>query len=83
MKAARILVLATAFAAGGAAAYFICAVQDQEKKKPEALLAKSTISTLSSEIRSLFGANTVSDRIAGRKAVPAAPALAFAATMAS
>ena len=77
MKAARILVLGIALAAGGAAAYFIGAGED---KKPVAPLAKNTISALSFAIRSQFGANTITDWV--RSAVSALPASVFAATIA-
>ena len=80
MKAARIFVLGLAFAAGGAAAYFIGA---GEEKKPQAPIAKSTISTLSFAIRSLFGAYTTTDGIAERGTTSAPSASMFAATIAS
>jgi hypothetical protein len=80
MKAARILILGIAFAAGGAAAYFISA---GEGKKPQAPVAKRTISTLSFAIRSLFGGFTITDGIAERKTASAPSALVFAATIAS
>jgi hypothetical protein len=80
MKAARILVLSVALAAGGAAAYIIGA---GEHRQPQAPLAKSTISALSFAIRSLFGANTISDGVTERRTVSAPPASVFAATIAS
>jgi len=80
MKAARILVLGVALAAGGAAAYFIGA---GEAKAPYAPLAKSSISALSFAIPSLFGAHTLIDGSIERRTVFAPPASVFAPTIAS
>ena len=80
MKAARIFVLGLAFAAGGAAAYFIGA---GEEKKPQIPVAQSTVSTRSFAIRSLFGAYTITDGVTERSAVFAPPASVLAPTIAS
>ena len=80
MKAARILVLGVALAAGGAAAFLIGAGED---RKPQAPLAKSTISALSFALRSLLDANTISDGDTERKTVSAPSASVSAATIAS
>jgi hypothetical protein len=78
MKAARILVLGIALAAGGAAAYFIGAGEDTN---PQAPLAKSRISALPSAIR--FGADTITDGVTDCSTVSAPFASVFAATIAS
>ena len=64
MKAARLLVLGAALAAGGAAAYFTSLGVEQ---KPEAPLTKITVGTLLFEIQSMFGANSTISGFTKRK----------------